>query len=179
MPGPNLQAPPYTYCTEGDVQAILSVDGEQQRLTDTGEVVPTSTETAYLTTQGINWASSRINMYCEPRYDPTQLQLSYLVNEWCAIFAARWLCSRRGNPVPKSVADLYEEAVNDLKAVRVGSLDIPDIGQRDPGYPAWSNITLRPEFLYKKLRRETPISDNSPTTGRSAVDLPGAFIVEP
>ena len=179
MAGPSLQAPSYTYCVEADVQALLSVDGEQMRLTDAGEDYPTATEAAYLTTQGINWASSRINMYCLTRYDASQLATSYLVNEWATIFAARWLCSRRGNPVPKAIQDLYDEALEDLKQVRMGQLDIPDIGQRDPGYPAWSNMTVRPEYLYRKVRREQSISDTSPTTGRTVVDLPSQFLIEP
>ena len=158
------------YTTEGDVQAYLSVDGENLRLTDQGESSPTTAELNYLLIQGINWATSKINLYCEFRYDAVDLVQSWLVNDWATILAVRWLCSRRGNPVPASIKELYDEAIETLKEVRAGALAIPDIGTRSPSHPAWSNQVVRQEYWQKKLRVETAISDARPQSYPQAAD---------
>lgn len=166
------------YTTRGDIEAYLSVDGEELRLVDQGESSPTTDEINYLIIQGINWASSRINMYCQFRYDTVDLAQSWLVNDWATIFAIRFLCSRRGNPVPSSIQALYDEAIADLKSIRAGQFDIPDIGTRSPAHPAWSNQIVRQEYWQKKLRVETAISDKSPTSYPQAQDWASAGLFE-
>lgn len=158
------------YTSRGDIEAYLSVDGETLRLTDQGEVSPTTDEVNYLVVQGINWATSRVNMYCEFRYDVADLAASWLVNDWATIMAIRFLCSRRGNPVPDAFQQLYKEAIDDLKSIRAGQFDIPDIGTRSPAHPAWSNQIVRQEYWQKKLRVETQISDKTPTSYPQNVD---------
>ncbi len=166
------------FTTEGDVQAYLGVDAEALRLTDQGESSPTATELNYLIINGINWATSRINMYCQFRYDAADLAQSWLVNDWATIFAARWLCSRRGNPVPQSLEAMYKEAIEDLKRVRAGQYDIPDIGTRSPAHPAWSNQIVRQQYWLKRLRVETPISDNTPTSYPQSIDFATQGVME-
>ncbi len=158
------------YCNEADVQAILSVDGENLRLTDQGESSPTPTELAYLTVNGINYATSRVNFFAQGRYDATALQQSWMVNEWASIVAARWLCSRRGNGVPASLKEMYDEAMKDMEWVKKGEFQIPDIGSRNVAWLAWSNVIVRPEYIYRKIRVERPLSEQTPVPYFQATD---------
>lgn len=158
------------YCTKDDVDALLSISGEQLRLTDEGEAVPTVPEAAYLAANGINYATSRVNFYCQGRYDSDQLAQSWLVNEWATIIATRWLCSRRGNPVPESIEAMYKSTIEDLQNVQAGVLFIPDIGQRNPSGPTWSNVIVRPEYEFRKIRVERPLSGEPPSSYPQKID---------
>lgn len=154
------------YATEADVQAFASTDGESLRLTDQGEVSPTVTELAYLTTNGLSYATARINLYCLGKYDSSELAKSWLVNEWCVIITCRWLCQRRFNPVPESLQKQYEETIKLLEQVQAGVYQLTDIGQRNASGPTWSNVIVRPEYEMRKVRVERPIS------GRDSVSYP-------
>lgn len=168
------------YCTEADVQAILSTDGEYLSLNDLGETTPDATELAYLTVNGINYATSRVNWFCQGLYDPSQLVQSWMVNEWCSVLAAYWVRCRRGNPAPGSLKEMRDEVLKDMGLVKAGSMQIPDIGLRDAYQVTYSNIIVRPEYIYKKARVETQISDQqSPPKGYTQnVDWSSAFVYE-
>jgi hypothetical protein len=157
------------YTSEPDVQALLSVDGETASLDDNSDGTVNSTELGYLTFQGINWATSRINFYCQQLYDAVDLATSWSVNEWATILACRWVRSRRGNPVPQSLQRLYDEAIADLKMVRAQQAIVPDIGYRNQIAPAWSNMRLNPGYWARKLRVERAQSE--PTQAQHSRDI--------
>lgn len=156
-------APPalaYTYATQADVEALLSPDGVVGRVDDNATGTPTGTQTGYVAS-AINWATARVNQYCLGRYDAIDLAQSWVVNEWCIILAAYWLSCRRGNPAPGSFSDLYKEAMDDLKEIRSGAAQLPEIGLRTAGWPAWSNVRVDSLYSLRKVRVERPISEGS------------------
>lgn len=173
-------APPalsYVYCTEQDLQSLLSPDGEIGRLDDQNIGVVNQT---YLT-NAINWATERVNLYCLPRYNAIDLAQSWLVNNWAVICAAHWLSTRRGNPVPHSFDDLYEEAIEDMKLIQKGQAQIPNIGLRTSAWPAWSNVRVDVLYTLRKIRVERPISETKGTNPDyyQSQDWAANFIVEP
>lgn len=165
------------YCTRSDVESVLSVAGVALRLDDDQNATESATETAYLTTQGLNWATSKVNDYCEGRYDIADLAANWTVNEWASILAARWLCLRRCNPIPESVQALYEEAVEQLQQVKAGQYDLGDAAERTTKGPAWSNLRLSLHRV-RKLRVERPISEKTPPkpAGNRTTDYEAEFV---
>jgi curved DNA-binding protein CbpA len=150
------------YCTEEDIQHLLSEAGEQASIDDDGDDALTSFEQANVT-RAISYGTTRVNFYCQPLYDTTDLSTSWLANEWATIIASRWLRTRRGNPCPKSLQDMYDEAIKDMEKVKKEEMQIPDIGKRNPDWPAWSNVSVSNAYRFKKIRVERPISERTPT----------------
>ena len=166
------------YCTEEDLQNLLSEEGERLRLDDQGDGYLNALERTALT-KAISYATTRVNFYCQPLYATADLSTSWLANEWATIIATRWLCTRRGNPCPDSIQKMYDEALEDLQAVKAGSHQIPDLGYRNVAWPAWSNVTVRPEYHYRKQRVQRPISEQTPTQYPQAPDWQAEFFFEP
>jgi hypothetical protein len=159
----------YVYCTESDLQALMSVAGETARLDDDQSGAIDGPEPGYLT-NAINWATSKVNMYALALYAAQDLATSYLVNQWTIVLAAQWLSSRRGNPPPGSFADLYKETIEDLKSIRKGENQIPDIGYRDAAWPAWSNVRVDVLRTVQRVLVERSISERTPTPYRQHRD---------
>jgi len=167
-----LTVPAYVYCVEADVNDLLSQEGVELRLDDDSTGAISTTERQVLTVKGIYWATSRVNLYLVPRYEASQLATSYIVNEWCTRFAARWLCSRRGNSPPASIEDLYQEAKEEMADVLAGKMQVPDIGARSPEWPLWSNIRFDDSYGVRKLRVERPISERTQAGYQQNIDWP-------
>jgi len=169
----------YVYCTESDIQSLLSVDGETGSLDDDNDGSVNAVEQGYLT-QAINWASDRVNFFCLPRYAAVDLANSWLVNNWTVICAGYWLSTRRGNPPPGSFADLYEDALKDMEMIRTGQAQLPGIGLRTNAWPAWSNVRVDQLYALRKIRVEKPISEQSPVKDYyQQQDWAANFIIEP
>lgn len=167
----------YTYCTEADIQALLGSDGTTARLDDDDTGAQSATEAGYLTT-AIYWATDRCNFYLLSRYAAQYLAQSWLVNQWCVLCAAKWLSSRRGNPPPGSINELYEQAVEDMKLVHDGKYEVPGIGTRDAQWPFWSNVRVDAVYALRKIRVEKPISEKTATTYPQHPDRVAEFIWE-
>lgn len=167
----------YTYCTEADIQALLGADGTTARVDDDGTASQSAAEAEYLS-QAIQWATDRCNFYLLGRYPAARLATSWLVNQWCVICAAKWLSSRRGNPPPGVVNDLYEQAVEDMKLVHDGKYDVPNIATRTAQWPFWSNVRVDALYSLRKIRVERPISEKSNTTYPQNADRVADVIVE-
>lgn len=166
----------YTYCTADDLEALLSADGSDARIDDDAGGSVSATEEGYRT-KAVNWATARVNFFCLSRYAAADLAQSWLVNNWCVICAAYWLAKRRGNPSPGSLAELYDEAVEDMKLVHSGAYEISDIAQRNISWPAWSNVRVDVLYSLRRIRVERPISDQSSPSKHQ--DVAAAYIVEP
>lgn len=147
----------YTYTTEADVQALLSIVGEQTRLDDDGYGFPNSTEDGYLD-KIIQWATARVNLHCLSKYPAADLASSWIVNDWCTIVACYILCCRRGNPPSGAIKEMYDAALEDMKAVQRGEVTLPDTALRNAGWPAWSNLSHIDHYRYKS-RVQTSISE--------------------
>lgn len=161
----------YLYTTRADIDALLSSDGVDLRLDDNAGGSVSATELAYLTTQGINYATDRVNNYLMGRYAPVNLYASWTVADWTTILAARWLCSRRGNDVPKSLERMYKETVEEMEEVRTGAMALAAIEEYVINAPAWSNVRVTPHSRMKRLRVERPLSERTaPGFSRRNVD---------
>ncbi len=170
----------FVYCTQDDVDAVLSVDGTVGRADDDATGALSATETGRIT-KCINWASDRINLFLLSQYAAADLAGSWLVNEWCAIMAAYKLSCRRGNPPAGSLATLYDEAIEELKAVKSGEYQLPGIGARDLFTPAWSNVRVDLSYALRKIRVEKPMSERSSQQGTytQQKDVISDMIIEP
>lgn len=169
----------YTYCTSAEVEALLSSDGLTGRVDDDASGTRSATESGYISS-AISWATSRVNFYCLQQYAAIDLSDSWLVNNWCVICAAYWLSCRRGNPSPGSFDQLYKEAIEDLKLVKSGTYQIPDVALRSAAWPAWSNVRVDALYSLRKIRVERPISDKSPPQGYTqSRDIGADYLVEP
>lgn len=128
------------------------------------------------------YGTTQVKLYCSSRYEDSDLQLNAgehgSVNRWSSSLGARWLCSRRGNSPPKAVADLAAEALDELKLVKTGMIQIEDIGTRTAGWPFITNVTLDVGYDYRKLRVESPLSEGTPVQYPQAVDWNSALWYE-
>ena len=176
MPPPALA---YLYCSEADLEAILSVDGKIGSVDDDNDASESAIEKTYIDA-AINWGTDRVNFYCLARYAAADLANSWIVNHWTVICAAKWLSSRRGNPPPASIDDLYEDALKDMEMVRKGDAQVPGMGLRTAAWPAWSNIRVDQLYTLRKIRVERPISEQSPVKDyHQQQDIAANFIIEP
>lgn len=170
----------YVYCTADDVAVLQSIDGVDGRLDDDADGVVNPVEAAYLT-KIIAWASGRANIYLGTRYAFADLAQSTTVNYWTTVLVCWLLSKRRGNPSPASIGEMYDEAMEEMKAVRSGDMQIPDIGARDSNFPAFSNIRVCHWYALRKARVErvvgmSDLTGNPPT--RTNDDF-GAFLIPP
>ncbi len=173
-------APSVVYVTRADLDDFLSPTGVDSRVDDdsTGAI---SAADARALDNARYWATGRVNMHALGRYAAADLGNSWVVNQWAVVLACHWLSCRRGNPPPGSFDKLYDETVLDLKELRAGTIDLPDVGLRSNAYPAWSNIRCDIFYGLRKLRVERPISRDDPTAGpfRSYRDVVADLIPEP
>jgi len=126
----------------------------------------------------LNRGTAKVKLFCLPRYDDAALATSWSVNGWATICAAKWLCQRRGNPCPTSLAEDYEEAIDEMKRVSYGALQIEDIGMRTTATPAWSNVHVELGYDYQRLRVETQESESTPTQYAQKISYSEAFCFE-
>jgi hypothetical protein len=138
--------------------------------------------TAQRLIKACQYGTTQVKLYCASRYDDADLLLNAgehgSVNRWSTNLAARWLCTRRSQPVPKGLAELVKETLDELKWVRTGSLQIEDIGTRTAGWPFFSNVSLDIGYDYRKLRVEAPLSEATPVQYPQSVDWNSALWVE-
>lgn len=133
---------------------------------------------AGMMTKAAKYGTARVKLYCCNRYDDSQLVLAWSVNNWATITASHWLAKRCLRAAPEQIQGDYEEAVEELKAVRDGELCIEDIGTRTSGWPVLSNVTVDPVYTYRKVRVEQVISEQTVTQYPQAIDWNSVFFIE-
>jgi len=121
--------------------------------------------------------TSKVKLYCNSRYDDSQLVLSGTVNHWATLCACKWLCTRRAQGCPKSLALDYEEAVEEMKAVQAGQLSIEDIGTRGADWPTVTNIVVDPVREGMRARVQPNISEGTQPAYHRYVDWNSAMIL--
>ena len=145
--------------------------GAQAR--DSGVNAATGARLAVSTRKG----TSKVKLYCNARYDDSQLALCGTVNDWATLGAAKWLCSRRAQGCPKSIAADYEEALEEMRAVQAGQLSLEDIGTRGVDWPTISNVSVRPGYNGMQARAQPYISEGTPTGYPQYVDWNSAMLL--
>lgn len=172
MPPTNTLA--YTYVTRDDLDSLLSVLGTTDRVDDDNTGAVSAAEQGFID-KAIQWATDKINFYLAMRYNPSDLSQSWMVNDWCAIVACYFLATRRGNPSPASIIDLYQGAIRDLELVHSGAYEVPLTPLREVGIPAWSNIRVDVMYNRDKIRVLTTNSEKTPTPYRQKKDWGSLF----
>lgn len=148
----------YVYCTSEDVVALLSDDGLVARLDDDASGYADAAEDAYMSKM-ISWASARCNYFLLSKISQSELATSWIVNQWCTIIAAYMVSCRRGNPAAASLKILYDETLEDLKAIQKGEVVLPDVALRTAAFPAFSNLRVDLFYSLRKLRVERGLSE--------------------
>lgn len=86
-------------------------------------------------------ASQEIELYCK-RYEPADLANSPLVNRWATVLAVVFLCQRRGNGVPESLAEEFKRIYELLMQIGSGIFELPGIAASADSVPKFSNMTV-------------------------------------
>jgi hypothetical protein len=122
--------------------------------------------------------TSKVKLYCNARYDDTQLKLSGSVNSWASLAAAKWLCTRRAQGCPKGIKADYDEAIEEMQMVQAGQLSIEDIGTRGVDWPTVTNITVNPGYDGMRARVEPNISEQTPTAYSQYIDWNSCIVLD-
>lgn len=146
------------YCTESDIDSILSTDGVDARIDDLGDGSTNSTNIA----AAIEQASEKVNFYLSRRYVTAYLTQSAWV-KWATATIAAWIIARRrGNPVMGSLEEDYTKYVEQLEQINRGEYDVPNVAPRFDVTPAVSNYTVDGRFDRTKIRKIQPTSTGGP-----------------
>ena len=126
---------------------------------------------------GARKGTSKVKLYCNARYDDSQLRLSGTVVDWATTAAAKFLCTRRAQGCPKSIQADYDEAIEEMRMVQSGQLSIEDIGTRGVDWPTVTNIIVNPAHDGMRARVQPYISEQTPTAYGQFVDWNSAMIL--
>ena len=162
------------YCLEADIERYLSAQG----VTDFADHDEDTVRDTGVVTDCIEQASQEIELFLIEKHVEADLKLSKLVERWCTVMAARFLCQRRGNPVPASLEEEFEQVRVYLQAVREDRLSLPGIQLRDRQTPVWSNVHVDHRYRWRKLRRQpnsSKASKNDPHRGISVSVIGDSF----
>lgn len=161
------------YCTTTDVVNRLSQRGYDLRLDDNPQAYPAV----------LREATNRVNFFCMPIYPAANLQADAdaggFTNDLATTLACYFLCRRRGNTPPAAVGEDYREALEYLDDIRLETKQLPNVEMTTTPYPAFSNVHLVPGYLYRQIRVEVPISEQTVPTGYvQAVDWRSVYFFE-
>lgn len=175
MPPP---APAILYTDRDSINDVLSENGVNLRLDDNANGVVDTGE-APRADEASAVGTGTVNRFCQMRYSPAQLANSWSVWDWATLIAAVWLCRRRGNPVPKSLLQARDEAIEEMREVQAGTITLEDIATRMSDAPAWSNSTLDPRYRTQQIRVQRRRSERTPRDVPVSPDYFDDVVVEP
>lgn len=119
---------------------------------------------------GARKGTSEVKLFCNQRYDDSQLVLSGTVLDWATVCASRWLCKRRVQGCPKGLEADYRDVEKRMMLVQAGQLSIEDIGTRGVDWPTITNVTVNPAYDAMRARVQTNMSEGTPTGYSQFVD---------
>lgn len=151
------------FCAQADIERLLSPYGVEA-FSDHNRA---GTYDADVVDDCIAQASEELAMHLTQRYTVEGLATSPLVARWATVVAAYFLCGRRGNPIPDSIAAEFAR-IMDLDGglaaqVSSGRLQIPGLPLRCDMRPSWSNLQVDRRFIRNKTRVTKSNSSDSPT----------------
>ena len=126
---------------------------------------------------GARKGTSKVKLFCNARYDDSQLKLAGTVLDWATVAAARFLCTRRAQGCPKSIREDYEEAIEEMKMVQCGQLNLEDIGTRGVDWPTVTNVIVNPGYDGMRARVQSNFSEQTPTAYNQFIDWNSAVIL--
>ena len=118
-----------------------------------------------------------MKLYCNGRYDDSQLVLSGTGCDWATRASAKFLCTRRAQGCPKSIMNDYEEMLEELRMVQNGQLSIEDIGTRGVDWPTVTNVIVNPGYDGMRARVQPNISEQTPTGYSQYIDWNSAVML--
>ncbi len=127
---------------------------------------------------GARKGTSKVKLYCNQRYDDSQLKLSGTVLDWATTAACKFLCTRRAQGCPKGIQADYDEAIEEMRMVQSGQLSIEDIGTRGVDWPTVTNVTVNAGYDGMRARVEPNISEQTPTAYSQYIDWNSAVILD-
>ncbi len=150
------------FCTISDLESLLSPlgvmlfsDHDRDGLRDDDVVIDC-----------IERATAELIGLLRPLYETDQLAQSRLVSHWCAVLASYYLCQRRGNPVPDSLAQEYSHILGPegwIFKSKKGSFAIPGIESTSVNAPAMSNHQIDRRYVDHQSRIVQSISTPIPS----------------
>ena len=108
---------------------------------------------------GRAWAEIIGHLY--PLYPVEELEQSALVNDWCVVMAAYYLCTRRGNPVPDSIAHDFGQITGPegwIFVTKKCAFRIPGIKSTEVNAPALTNHVIDRRYTENQSRVVKPVS---------------------
>jgi hypothetical protein len=112
---PVIASPLFT--SQGELEAILTTLGADLRSQDNPDAIPLA----------LSWGTSRVLMKVKNQGTVAELAASAWVHGAATIAAAVTFCAIGGEPVPASIANLWEEVEKDLAEIHKGEASIPDL----------------------------------------------------
>lgn len=153
------------YCSQADVEAILSAFGLLVRLDDDMD----GTADDGLMAAGLNKAAADVNHKLLQRYTVATCLQSEWVKQCAAHLAAEYICKRRGNEVPAELAEEVKRYRDDLALIRQGIDDLTvNDGLATPELdhlPSVSNFVVDQRLKHTKVRKTPSISTGGPPAG--------------
>lgn len=153
------------------VEALDTAINSGATARDSGVNTATAARLVVATRKG----TSKVKLYCNARYDDSELAQSGTVLDWATLCAVKWLCTRRAQACPKSILADYEECIEEMRMVQCGQLNIEDIGTRGVDWPTVTNITVNPAYDGMRARVQPNISEQTPTVYNQYIDWNSAL----
>lgn len=156
------------YCTIADMERLFSAHGVTAFADHDGD----NNADSGVVSDCIDEATEEVNLYCQ-QYSVAGLAASTLINRWCTTLAVFFLCLRRGNPVPESLADSVATLRERLQAVLDGALKLQVVMNANT-MPSISNLTIDRRFPFSRVRvqRESTYPIPTTLTQKVAGDIP-------
>lgn len=172
-------APPaktFLYCTDADMDELLSALGIVLRFDDDDDGALSGAEAA-VKLKARSIAAARVEGYLLGLYRQEELALSWMVNEWATIIACYWASCRRGNTPALPLRHMLfgsggedRGAMGEMKDVRAEKLRL-EVGLRSPTTPRWTTTRFDDRYGVRKLRVQRQSSENTPAADHpQAVD---------
>lgn len=155
------------------VEALTTAINSGAQARDSGVNAATGARLVVGTRKG----TSKVKLYCNARYDDSQLVQSGTVLDWAVTCAAKFLCTRRAQGCPKSIQADYDEALDEMRMVQSGQLSIEDIGTRGVDWPTVTNVIVNPAYDGMRSRVMPNISEGTPTNYHQFVDWNSAVLL--
>lgn len=125
---------------------------------------------ASLCLTGCRYATEECSLYLASRYDVANLSQSWMVNRWATTIALRWVAKRRYQAAPQGIESDYEEAKEQMKAVQMSKLNLPNIAPRTSSFPFMSNVTIDMSYWTRRVRVQPSISEPTQTQYPQSID---------
>lgn len=148
------------YCTLEDMQRLFSSQG----VTAFSDHDADGQDDDGVTDDCIDQATEEINYYAMQFYSAASLAASTLINRWCTVLAVVFLCQRRGNPIPDSLASEREAIIAKLIEIRSGIGKLPGVAYKSNLRPSFSNLEIDRRFPSSRVRVNRTNSDGVATT---------------